>query len=58
MFLDRAQQFQARLGWQVQVDVNGFETDEYDAMNPLYVIWQLPDGTHGGSMRFLPRPDR
>jgi acyl homoserine lactone synthase len=54
MFLDRAQQFQARLGWQVQVDVNGFETDEYDAMNPLYVIWQLPDGTHGGSMRFLP----
>ena len=23
-------------------------------MNPLYVIWQRADGSHGGSMRFLP----
>lgn len=54
MFRDRADQFRTRLGWDVSVDENGFETDEYDALNPLYVIWEMPDGTHGGSMRFLP----
>ena len=54
MFRDRAAQFGDRLGWDVSVDAEGFERDEYDAMNPLYVIWQKPDGTHGGSMRFLP----
>lgn len=54
MFRDRAEQFSTRLGWAVSVDENGWERDEYDAMNPLYVIWELPDGTHGGSMRFLP----
>lgn len=54
MFRDRADQFHTRLGWPVQVDGAGFERDEYDALNPLYVIWQRPDGRHGGSMRFLP----
>jgi acyl homoserine lactone synthase len=54
MFRDRATQFRARLGWDVSVDVKGHERDEYDAMNPLYAIWQQADGTHGGSMRFLP----
>ncbi len=54
MFRDRADQFGTRLGWQVRVDEAGEEHDEYDAMNPLYVIWQNADGTHGGSMRFLP----
>jgi len=54
MFRDRAAQFKERLGWDVSVDSNGFERDEYDDMNPLYVIWSLPDGRHGGSMRFLP----
>jgi acyl homoserine lactone synthase len=54
MFQDRADQFHTRLGWQVKVDDAGFERDEYDAMNPLYVIWQRPDGRHGGSMRFMP----
>lgn len=58
MFRDRAVQFHDRLGWQVTVDENGFERDEYDALNPLYVIWQRPDGTHGGSMRFLPTTGR
>jgi len=58
MFRDRADQFQARLGWDVSVDENGFETDDYDALNPLYVIWEMPDGTHGGSMRFLPTTGR
>ncbi|MEM7520084.1 MAG: acyl-homoserine-lactone synthase [Pseudomonadota bacterium] len=54
MFQDRADQFKTRLGWEVQVDAAGEERDEYDAMNPLYVIWEEPDGSHGGSMRFLP----
>ena len=54
MFRDRAAQFKTRLGWDVRVDDKGFERDEYDDMNPLYVIWQNANGTHGGSMRFLP----
>lgn len=54
MFLDRADQFHTRLGWEVNVDARGEEKDGYDALNPLYVIWENPDGGHGGSMRFLP----
>lgn len=54
MFRDRALQFRDRLGWDVNVDENGHEKDEYDHCDPLYVIWQRRDGTHGGSMRFLP----
>lgn len=58
MFRDRADQFHTRLGWEVQVDERGEERDEYDRENPLYVIWQTPDGGHGGSMRFLPTVGR
>jgi len=58
MFKDRADQFLTRLNWEVSVDANGYERDEYDAENPLYVIWERPDGTHGGSMRFLPTTGR
>lgn len=54
MFKDRATQFKERLGWDVQVNCDGFETDEYDDINPMYVIYELPDGSHGGSMRILP----
>ena len=54
MFRDRADQFHARLGWEVKIDDQGLESDSYDALNPLYVIWQMPDGRHRGSMRFLP----
>lgn len=54
MFRDRADQFKTRLGWEVQVDAAGEERDEYDALNPLYVIWETAEGGHGGSMRFLP----
>lgn len=54
MFEDRAEQFANRLGWDVSVGADGHERDEYDDLNPLYVIWELPDGSHGGSMRFLP----
>jgi acyl homoserine lactone synthase len=58
MHRDRAVQFADRLRWAVTVDENGEERDEYDAMNPLYVLWENPDGTHGGSMRFLPTTER
>jgi acyl homoserine lactone synthase len=58
MFRDRAAQFKDRLKWDVAVDADGFEKDQYDALNPLYVIWELPGGTHGGSMRFLPTTGR
>ena len=58
MFRDRAEQFKNRLGWEVSVDEDGFETDEYDDLDPLYAIWELADGTHGGSMRFLPTVGR
>ena len=54
MFQDRADQFKTRLGWEVTVDAQGRERDGYDDLNPLYVIWEEADGSHGGSMRFLP----
>jgi N-acyl-L-homoserine lactone synthetase len=40
MFTHRADQFRTRLGWDVNVDTRGHERDEYDALNPLYVIWE------------------
>ncbi|QHQ36251.1 acyl-homoserine-lactone synthase [Algicella marina] len=54
MFRDRAAQFQERLKWDVSVDANGFERDEYDAVNPMYIMWEGSDGRHKGSMRILP----
>ncbi|MXQ09647.1 autoinducer synthase [Alphaproteobacteria bacterium GH1-50] len=54
MFRDRAAQFCDRLQWDVTVGADGYERDGYDALNPLYVIWENADGSHGGSMRFLP----
>lgn len=54
MFKDRAWQFSQRLGWDVKVDLTGAERDGYDDQNPLYAIWQNPDGSHGGSMRAMP----
>ena len=54
MFRDRAEQFNIRQEWDVTVDKNGYEIDQYDEMNPLYAIWVAPDGTHGGSIRVLP----
>ncbi len=58
MFRHRAAQFRDRLNWDVSVNEKGWEMDEYDALNPLYVIWENADGTHGGSMRFLPTTGR
>ena len=54
MFKDRAHQFSTRLKWDVSVDANGWEQDNYDTDTAIYAIWQRKDGRHGGSMRFLP----
>lgn len=54
MFTHRADQNKTRLDWDVSVDEHGHERDEYDALNPLYVIWETAEGGHGGSTRLLP----
>jgi acyl homoserine lactone synthase len=58
MFKDRADQFRHRLNWDVTVNENGWELDDYDRLNPLYVIWEEANGRHGGSMRTLPTVGR
>lgn len=58
MFRDRATQFRDRLGWDVTVNADGHERDDYDDLDPLYVIWETAPGRHGGSMRFLPTTGR
>jgi N-acyl-L-homoserine lactone synthetase len=58
MFRDRAQQFSKRLKWNVDVDRNGFERDQYDDLNPIYVLIEDMDGNHSGSMRLLPTTGR
>lgn len=58
MFRDRAAQFRGRLGWPVQVDADGREIDQYDPLDPVYVVWVREDGLHGGSMRIMPTTGR
>jgi len=58
MFRDRTTQFRDRMGWDVTVDQLGWETDQYDALNPIYVIAENAQGLHAGSMRFLPTSGR
>ncbi len=54
MFKHRAAQFRDRLNWAVEVNADGHERDEYDRINPLYLILEAEDGSHAGSMRILP----
>lgn len=54
MHVDRAYQFKDRLGWNVDVREDGQEHDQYDQLNPLYVIVEDTIGGHAGSMRLLP----
>ena len=56
--MDRAAQFKDRLDWDVTVDENGWEKDEYDRLNPLYIIWENAEGRHGGSVRIMPTVGR
>ncbi|UWQ21663.1 acyl-homoserine-lactone synthase [Jannaschia sp. W003] len=54
MFRDRAAQFRDRHRWDVTVDALGWETDPYDALDPLYVVAVDGAGGHAGSLRLLP----
>jgi acyl homoserine lactone synthase len=58
MFKDRAAQFHERMKWNVTVDENGWERDQYDPLGPLYIIYENEDGTHGGSGRLMPTTGR
>lgn len=58
MFRDRTVQFSKRLKWPVQVDTRGFERDQYDGQNPIYVAVVNESGIHAGSLRLLPTTGR
>lgn len=53
MFLDRADQFKHRLGWDVHLDENGWEIDQYDGPLALYGIVENGKGEHIASARFM-----
>ena len=54
MFHDRRAQFKEALGWKLAVDAMGREIDQYDLVNPLYLILRDANGHHLGSTRLLP----
>jgi N-acyl-L-homoserine lactone synthetase len=59
MFKDRAAQFHDRLQWEaIKLDDMGLEFDQYDELNPTYVIIEDEDGQHCGSGRLMPTTGR
>lgn len=54
MLRDRGTQFKEALGWDLHTDEKGRETDQYDLMNPLYLILRNDKGQHIGSTRLMP----
>ena len=58
MFHHRAQQFVQRLKWEIGCDDQGREIDQYDALDPHYVVVVGPDGQHRASLRALPTTGR
>ncbi len=54
MFRNRAETFSERLGWEVVVK-NGYERDQFDDLNPLYLVSVDPETErYHGSLRLLP----
>jgi acyl homoserine lactone synthase len=49
----RAQVFAGRLGWQVKIE-QGRERDEYDSLNPTYILALTDGGEVAGCARLLP----
>ena len=49
----RKRTFHDRLGWQVKT-LRSWEIDEFDALNPLYLISIGPNDVINGSLRLLP----
>ncbi len=58
MFQDRMSIFKEKLGWNLDVDKLGREMDEYDELDPLYIILRDDRGEHIGSTRLLPTTGR
>ena len=59
MFRDRAAQFHQRLRWDaIKLDDMGLEFDQYDEMNPIYVMIEDENGEHCGSGRMMPTTGR
>lgn len=54
MFEDRRIQFKERNKWNVHIDSDGYEVDQYDRLNPVYIIINSSENPHCGSMRILP----
>lgn len=54
MFRARKRLFKDRLNWDVTIDAQGQEMDEYDQLDPIYVIAVDDNGHHQGSCRLLP----
>ena len=54
MHIARRIQFIDRLGWDLQVDVDGEEFDQFDTSSAMYVIVTDEEGAHLGSARLLP----
>lgn len=52
LYRDRQTQGRALMAEGIQIGEDG--RDHYDTFDPLYVIWEQNDGSHGGSLRFLP----
>jgi N-acyl-L-homoserine lactone synthetase len=53
MFKQRARLFKDKLGWDVKVDSNGWEQDEYDRDDTIYLLTTNHDGQVIGSLRLL-----
>lgn len=51
MFSDRRRQFVDRHRWELTVDGNGCELDEYDTDDATYIVKTDSDGRHVGSLR-------
>lgn len=58
MFEHRREEFYERLGWDLKIDSLGREIDQYDGLNPLYVILTDETGNHLASVRLLPTTGR
>ena len=57
MFRDRTAQFVHRNGWDISVDDQGREIDQYDPLGPTYIVCAKGD-RHLGSLRLLPTTGR
>lgn len=58
MFRHRREEFHDRLGWDLKIDNLGREMDEYDGLNPAYVILVDESRNHLASGRLLPTTGR